>query len=99
MCLLVLTSTVQSKFIMSSRTCLKQEMPLSHKIYQLYCRYRRPGVYIYEGPTTVKTLIIDRLTEEAHVVVNGLTTLKEVKILTGTEKNMWTYKNKSATHC
>ena len=43
-------------------------------------------MYIYEGPTTVNTLIIDRLTEEAHVVVNGLTSLKEVKIMTGTDK-------------
>jgi hypothetical protein len=68
--LMIITSTVHSTFHMNIRTCDTKKNPSTFEIYELDCIYRGPCVYMYyEGPNTVHTLTIDRITEEAHVRV------------------------------
>jgi len=57
--------------ILNQNTCNIVENPLTYEVKELKCTYQGPGVYIYQGPRNVETLIIDRLSTETHVRISS----------------------------
>jgi len=73
-------------FVMDAHTCTPVSNPITFQVYQLECIYSGPGVYKYGGPSSVKTLVLNRFSDEAHLRIQDVTTeLKEVIISSGSD--------------
>lgn len=73
-------------FVMDAHTCTPVSNPITFQVYQLECIYSGPGIYKYGGPSSVKTLILNRFSDEAHLRIQDVTTeLKEVIISSGSD--------------
>ena len=76
-----------SAFYINQRTCLTEENLLTFEIVELVCSYRGPGLYVYDGPSTVQKLKFDRMTTEGHIrIPKNAVQLEEIQIMKGTEE-------------
>jgi len=70
-------------WVLNQRTCEGIEDPSSYNVYKLQCTYRGPGIYSFEGPSSVKQITMDRLTSESHIRIIS-STVTELLITDGT---------------
>lgn len=74
-------SVVNSK-VFNDKTCVTLESP-SFVAYEMKCVFEGSDVYIYDGPPSVHTLNIDRLTVHSRLFIPPITTLDKVIIGNG----------------
>lgn len=75
--------TSYESYILNQRSCETKGSPDTYEIYEMNCKYSGPGIYKFEGPTSTKVLIFDRLTDDAHLRVRS-ENLEKIVILSGT---------------
>ncbi|CAC5381017.1 unnamed protein product [Mytilus coruscus] len=66
---------------MNTRTCQTVEDPSTYSVVELNCLYEGKGRYLFEGPSSIRRVTIDRLTEESIIIILG--DLHEFFVLTG----------------
>ncbi|CAC5368617.1 unnamed protein product [Mytilus coruscus] len=66
---------------MNTRTCQTVEDPSTYSVVELNCLYEGKGDTLFEGPSSIRRVTIDRLTEESIIIILG--DLHEFFVLTG----------------
>lgn len=73
-----------STFSINQHTCTTRENRITFVIETLVCSYRGPGLYVYDGPTSVKRIEFDRMTAQSHVrIPTKYENIKEIEIMMG----------------
>lgn len=81
---MVICFAFASTLYVNQHTCLAKENPITFRIEELDCKYRGPGVYMYNGSGSVFKLQFDRMTNEGHIRIPLESHLKQVEIMEGT---------------
>ena len=72
---------ITNAYDMNARTCQTVEDPSTYSVVELICSYEGKGRYVFEGPSSVRRVTIDRLTEESIFIIKG--DLHEFVVQTG----------------
>ena len=80
--LFMCATSVSCEKKLNVKTCAIRETP-SFIIYEMDCTFEGSDTYTYEGPSSVHTLTMDRLTVDSILVIPSMTTLSKVTIENG----------------
>ena len=76
-------SVIHSIHILDEKSCETKEDPFTYVAYEMECIFKGSELYLYEGPPTVKLLVMDRITKDAKLVIPMKTTLTQVRVVDG----------------
>ena len=76
-------SVIHSINILNEKSCETKEDPFTYVVYEMECVFKGSELYLYEGPPTVKILVMDRITKDAELIIPTKTTLAKVRVEDG----------------